>query len=102
MVRKDKKPEIAFHQILVIGEDKLSCSLSVCLARGASAVTWYTLAMQEGLDRLHLHHQDTVANKWPGAASISVIDQWPDIGSFQLVFISNQMPASEIKRAFIN
>ena len=37
MDQQDKGPEIPFQQILIIGEDKLSCSLSVCLARGAAA-----------------------------------------------------------------
>jgi len=90
-----------FQDILIIGEGKLSCSLSVCLALSASNVTWYTSTKQESLDRLHLHQQDTSANQWPKAAPVSVIDQWPDISSCQLVFISAEMPVDEIKR-FIN
>jgi len=97
-MNNDKELNLPFQQILIIGEDKLSCSLSVCLSGHKGVVTWYTLQVQDGLDRLRLHHCDMVANTWPDSAVISVTDQWPNIGSFHLIWISNQIPLGEIKR----
>lgn len=94
--QEDIQANSAFSQILIIGEDTLSSSLAVCMAQNEQAVTWYTSTMSQGQERVALHHQDIIANKWPEPTLLTVTDQWPDIEVFDLVFIGQQLPVEEI------
>ncbi len=94
---KIKPTRVTFQQILVIGDDKLSCSLAVCFSSSADRVVWYTSSGQNGSEQLRRHVENLAENDWPVTASVEAIDQWPNMKPFHLVCISNQIPLPEIR-----
>ncbi len=82
----------SFDKILLVGDDKICESLSICFAMTSSAVTWYTSHLKTGIEQLKKIDGDITRHGWQLKAMPTVIDHWPVKGSFDLVYLSNQIP----------
>ena len=92
MTEENKASNNPLEHILVIGNDKLSCSLVACLAVGTTQVTWLTSQVDQGKEELQNHTENLEKNNWPPINKVLVTNEWPVLIPFHLVCISNQTP----------
>lgn len=97
MPEKNKVNNIPLEHILVIGDDKLSCSLAVCLAGGIAHVTWFTSNANQGNGQLQKHVENLREKNWPSINKVIVTSEWPAIDRFDMIYISGQIPLEDIR-----
>ena len=86
-----------FETILVIGNDKLSCSLSICLSVDAAQVTWFTSNASQGYEQLQKHIENVRDHNWSSINQVRITPEWPAIQAIDLVCISNQISLAAVK-----
>jgi 3-hydroxybutyryl-CoA dehydrogenase len=76
--------------ILVIGNGKLACSVSVCLTQAQEHVILFTESVGECKKRINIHKQEINQwTDWGKGHSVDVTNDWADIPSISLAITIN-------------